>query len=111
MLYCDQTRCVPRNYERTRAPLRFRNWPWQQETWQHKAQSSDCRVSWTECALQVYLLTFDRAACPFLLPSFVSPNSKACFDISVTHTSIEDCRSEEHTSELQSLMRHSYAVF
>src|SRR3546814_6836882 len=22
-----------------------------------------------------------------------------------------DCRSEEHTSELQSLMRHSYAVF
>src|SRR3546814_10614331 len=24
---------------------------------------------------------------------------------------VEDCRSEEHTSELQSLMRNSYAVF
>src|SRR3546814_9017339 len=34
------------------------------------------------------------------------PNGKA------THLiSDEDMRSEEHTSELQSLMRHSYAVF
>src|SRR3546814_10335440 len=28
-----------------------------------------------------------------------------------TEWAVEDCRSEEHTSELQSLMRTSYAVF
>src|SRR3546814_976755 len=29
----------------------------------------------------------------------------------MTETEMPDARSEEHTSELQSLMRHSYAVF
>src|SRR3546814_1768181 len=31
--------------------------------------------------------------------------------IAYSHPSIMVCRSEEHTSELQSLMRNSYAVF
>src|SRR3546814_10871009 len=33
------------------------------------------------------------------------------FPTELSHTSANGCRSEEHTSELQSLMRISYAVF
>src|SRR3546814_7963305 len=35
----------------------------------------------------------------------------AYFDLGIAHSSGADGRSEEHTSELQSLMRISYAVF
>src|SRR3546814_5281182 len=40
----------------------------------------------------------------------VSSTSGYCVETHVT-TSRHNCRSEEHTSELQSLMRISYAVF
>src|SRR3546814_7703231 len=39
--------------------------------------------------------------------------SRLCFEITETEAvrNLARARSEEHTSELQSLMRHSYAVF
>src|SRR3546814_9655022 len=36
---------------------------------------------------------------------------RPCAQLRITGTAGEICRSEEHTSELQSLMRNSYAVF
>src|SRR3546814_1687147 len=36
---------------------------------------------------------------------------QAVYDLEETHRELGDLRSEEHTSELQSLMRISYAVF
>src|SRR3546814_3471896 len=38
----------------------------------------------------------------------IDPRGKVCLSMRVVD---QETRSEEHTSELQSLMRHSYAVF
>src|SRR3546814_4481140 len=43
-------------------------------------------------------------------PTFTTPRSIRP-DTTVPRPEIENTRSEEHTSELQSLMRNSYAVF
>src|SRR3546814_5445042 len=51
-------------------------------------------------------MDMDMLSCPPAMTMFASPFMIAC-----TADATERSRSEEHTSELQSLMRISYAVF
>src|SRR3546814_10038957 len=56
-------------------------------------------------AVSVYGTSAEAATVPSAIPGNVSSAAKFC---GCRHIA---CRSEEHTSELQSLMRISYAVF
>src|SRR3546814_3567021 len=64
---------------------------------------------WTTCKICSPWLRLSR-----LIHTFghrAGPAAHARTVAFVSRTQSERCRSEEHTSELQSLMRHSYAVF
>src|SRR3546814_2850155 len=65
------------------------------------------------CGLTMALGYFNKARCggaPFA-PDGRSLNFDVNKNIDVCYSDIQLLRSEEHTSELQSLMRSSYAVF
>src|SRR3546814_9941631 len=77
------------------------------------APTSACNTS-TRPSTRISLRFIDRAAKPFSPDSACpsrSPNTGACEDMPRPLSIANPFRSEEHTSELQSLMRISYAVF
>src|SRR3546814_4690807 len=59
----------------------------------------------TFAALRLYIDTWRWAGVPFYI------RAGKCLPITSTQVVVDLKRSEEHTSELQSLMRRSYAVF
>src|SRR3546814_1133621 len=77
------------------------------------------RAVWsTQSTLQVFLLDGRGNAFDHICPLVVRYDALASSRIQLTPppgselpTRFRQCRSEEHTSELQSLMRISYAVF
>src|SRR3546814_9426263 len=66
------------------------------------------RFSYDHMGMSKQILRFNKTTGTVVLDQAAK---QAHADVTIDMTSIDTGRSEEHTSELQSLMRNSYAVF
>src|SRR3546814_6703981 len=74
-------------------------------------RSSDLLVSWAASPRDRLRLQVEREVGQLDFEDFVSSPSLTSGTMTAGNKDLEPDRSEEHTSELQSLMRTSYAVF
>src|SRR3546814_918630 len=99
---------------RARQTFRFRLRANPCKTVQGKRQGlvhPDAQREWLARKGEQHGFTLPESITPDYFDFMQSPDGRAYSDVRVSHEQIHKGRSEEHTSELQSLMRISYAVF